>query len=104
MKLFDALNSLWDNLVEWLEDIGEDILNFTKPLAKQIAKNGGKLLLDTALAAVVAAEQAGGSGSDKFDVAKNLVISELEVKGLPIVLNAVHGAIEAAVAKLNENG
>lgn len=102
MKLFEALNNLWDGFIEWLENIGEDILESIKPLAKQIAKNGGIALVTAAQAAVLAAEQAGGTGKEKFEAAQKAVIASLEAQSLPIVINAINGAIEAAVAKMKE--
>lgn len=102
MKLFDALDKLWDTFVDWLEDIGEDVLDALKPVAKQIAKSGGIALIAAAQAAVAAAEEAGGSGREKFDAAQNAVVDKLKEQGIPIVMNAVNAAIEAAVAKLND--
>lgn len=102
MKLFEALNDLWDGFVEWLESIGEDILDAIKPLAKQIAQSGGMALVIAAQAAVAAAETAGGSGKDKFDAAQKAVVTSLESQSIPIVINAINGAIEAAVAKMRE--
>lgn len=89
-------------IAEWFEEIGESILDGLKPLARQIAKNGGTMLLEAATQAVIAAEQSGGSGRDKFDAAKGSVIATLQASSLPIVMNAVHGAIEIAVAALKE--
>lgn len=96
------LSELWDKIMEWFEDIGEEIVNGLKPLAKEIAKNGGALLLNAAFEAVRAAEAQGGSGSDKFNAAKSTVIAKLEDEGIDVVINAVHGAIESAVARLKE--
>lgn len=76
------------------------IYGFLSPLAAQIARNGGKLLLEAATQAVIAAEASGGSGEDKFKLAKKIVITRLEANGIPIVLNAVHGALEGAVARM----
>lgn len=87
-----------DDVIEWFRNIGEDVVDFVKPLAKEIAANGGALLLEAAHQAVLAAEASGGSGRDKFDAAQKSVIAALEAKSLPIVLNAINGAIEAAVA------
>lgn len=104
MKLFAALNHLWDGFVEWLDSIGEDIMDFVKPLAKEMAKAGGKLLIESARDAVIAAEASGGSGSAKLQAARDAVVAKLEAGGMPIVMNAINGAIEAAVAQMkNEN-
>lgn len=102
MKLFDALNKLWDGFVEWLEDIGEDVLDALKPIARQIARSGGMALVTAAQAAVAAAESQGGSGEEKFKAAQKAVVASLEAQSIPIVINAINGAIEAAVAKLKD--
>lgn len=98
--MMELLNKLWDQIEEWFEKIGEDIVDFVKPLAKEIAANGGMVLLMAAQEAVLAAETAGGSGSDKFKAAQEALIEKLKADGIPIVLNAINGAIEAAVAKM----
>ena len=100
MSVVQKLSDLWDSLEEWFEKIGQDVVDFIKPLAKQIAENGGKLLLNAALEAVQAAEASGGSGRDKFDAAQIAVVKKLQDEGMPIVLNAINGAIESAVAAL----
>lgn len=97
-----AFSRMLKEIAAWFEDIGESILDGIKPLARQIARNGGALLLEAATAAVIAAEAQGGSGRDKFDAARGSVIATLEAKSLPIVMNAIHGAIEIAVAALKE--
>ncbi|MFL5330301.1 MAG: phage holin, LLH family [Gemmataceae bacterium] len=54
-------------------------------------------------ATITAAEQTGGFGSDKFNTAKASVMATLEAQGIALVMNAVHGAIEAAVAQQKSN-
>lgn len=103
MKIFQAINDLWDQLTDWIEAVGEDVLDALKPIAKQIARSGGMALIAAAQAAVQAAEAAGGSGRDKFDAAQKAVVASLEAQSLPIVLNAVNAAIESAVAAMKEN-
>ena len=93
---------MWRKIVDFFKGVLREITAFLNPLAREIARNGGKLLLEAAAAAVLAAEVQGGSGEDKFKAAKATVISRLEAESIPIVLNAVHGAIEAAVARINE--
>lgn len=102
MKIMEYLDKLWDEITEFLQEIGEDIFDFVKPLAREIAKNGGALLLEAAHQAVKAAEATGGSGHEKFEAAQKTVIGILEEKGVSVVLNAVNGAIEAAVAKMKQ--
>jgi len=96
MTLKELQNS-WHSLVDSIRD---GLLGFVSALAENIEKNGGQVLRDAALAAVKAAEANGGSGSDKFNAALESVISTLEQQGIPVVINAVRGAIEAAVAQI----
>lgn len=88
----------------WIESFFSSILSnvtsFMSNVAHSIAVNGGPVLVELATAAVAAAEAQGGSGSDKFNAAVKAVTSGLEAKGVPIVLNAVNAAIEAAVANM----
>lgn len=93
---------MWKAFLRWFRAGLADILDAIEPLAKQIADSGGKLLLQIAFEAVIAAEQAGGSGQDKFNAAQKAVISGLKARGLPIVLNAINGSIEIAVARMKE--
>ena len=53
-----------------------------------------------ALARSIAAK--GGSGAAKFQAARAAVVAVLTAKGIPVVENAVQGAILAAVANLND--
>lgn len=77
---------------------------FVDSLAENIAKNGGPILIEAAKNAVIAAATHGGaSGEEKFNTAKQIVINELKRKGIPVVSNAVNGAIEAAVAEYNKS-
>lgn len=103
MKIMEYLDKLWDEVADWFEDIGEEIVGVLKPLARQIKKAGGPILLAAALEAVKAAEAAGGSGSSKREAAKDAIVATLKGQGIPIVMNAVYGAIEIAVAKLRED-
>ena len=100
------------SLVSWIEDTLEEfghelepveqaVIDFGKELLGLIVTAGGHLLIDAATVAVQAAEQDGGTGTDKFNSAKQAVIGTLENAGVQIVLSAIHGAIEFAVAKMN---
>jgi hypothetical protein len=88
----------------WLESFFSSILSkvtdFLSNVAHSIAVNGGPVLVELATAAVAAAEAQGGSGQDKFNAAVKAVTSGLTAQGVPVVLNAVNAAIEAAVANL----
>lgn len=104
MKIMQLLDSLWDKVSDWFENIGEEILDFMKPVALEISKNGGLVLLEAAAAAVNAAEEPGVSGEEKAKRAFNQVVAVLETKGLPVVTNAIKAAIEAAVARMKNPG
>ncbi|QEL14807.1 phage holin, LLH family [Limnoglobus roseus] len=80
-----------------------DVLTGLSALANSIAKNGGTVLLTAAASAVAAAEAQGGSGADKLKAAQATVIATLTAQGLPVVTNAINGAIEAAVAQHKAN-
>ena len=75
-------------------------LDFFEALSADIENSGGKILRDAAMAAVVAAEQVGGSGEDKAKAALASVIGILETEGIPVAINTIEGAIKAAVAKM----
>ena len=75
-------------------------LAFMSALLDDIEKSGGRLLQETALAAVKAAEEKGGSGSDKFSAAVTSIVATLTSLGVPFLTHAVNGAIEAAVAQI----
>ncbi|MFO0389630.1 MAG: phage holin, LLH family [Alphaproteobacteria bacterium] len=94
---------MFKKILRWFRAGLNDILDALEPLAKQMAKSGGKLLINAALVAVQAAENAGGSSDEKLTAARKMVVKHLQDNGLPIVMNAINGAIEMAVARLNEN-
>lgn len=96
MTLKDFQNKFHD-LVHSLRD---GSLGFVETLAHSIEANGGQVLRDAAKAAVETAEATGGSGEDKAKAALASVIAVLEAEGIPVVIAAVKGAIEAAVANL----
>lgn len=73
---------------------------FFSSLAHSIAVNGGPVLVAAARSAVAAAEATGGDATTKRDAAFAAVVGTLQSQGLPVVTNAVNGAIEAAVAEL----
>lgn len=74
--------------------------DFTNSLFKLIVESGGELLTDIVTAAVKEVEVAGGSGKWKFNTAYDKIVAALTERGLPIIGNAISGAIEAAVANL----
>lgn len=93
---------MWQKIRDFFKGVLREIAAFLNPLALEIARSGGKLLIEAAAAAVLAAEQSGGTGEEKLKLARDIVIDKLRMAGIPIVLNAIHGAIEAAVAEYNQ--
>lgn len=100
---------MFDKLLAFLKELGDHVLAFASELASSIATNGGAVLMAAALAEVKAAEEAAAAGLaagtktagvDKFKAAQAGVIKQLQDQGIPVVINAVNGAIEAAVANL----
>lgn len=85
---------------EFVTNLFHATLTFFDSLVKSVAANGGQVLMDAAAAAVAAAEAKGGSASDKLAAAQAAVAATLATEGVPVVANAVNGAIEAAVASL----
>lgn len=92
-----SLQNRFHDLVHIFRDSG---ISFYEALEESIEANGGKVLRDAAIAAVAAAESKGGSGEDKFNYAVAAVVAVLTTEGLPILKNAIHGAVEVAVANL----
>jgi hypothetical protein len=76
---------------------------FLDALAASIEANGGAVLRAAAVNAVAAAEAVGGSATVKLAAATTSIIATLTSQGIPVVENAVNGAIEAAVAALPAN-
>lgn len=95
---------MWDKVKAFFARVLGYVQGFMEPLAREIAANGGKLLLSIALEAVMEAEKKGGTGREKFDAARELAETRLKAQGLPIVINALNGAIEAAVARIKAGG
>lgn len=96
----DIWASIWAAIKIPFEAILKAAETFAVAGAMSIAKNGGMLLIDTALEAVKAAEETQGSGSDKFNAAYKTITGTLEKEGVPVVTNSVRLAIELAVAQL----
>jgi hypothetical protein len=95
MSLIKDIQNSFHSLIDHLKTTA---IGFFDALAHSIEQNGGQVLRDAAIAAVRAAEATGGSGDQKFAAALAQVVITLETEGLPVVINAVKGAIEAAVA------
>ena len=94
------ITSFFGHVAHLFEGTGKHVVSFLDSLADTILRNGGQLLIEAATKAVLAAETPGTSGPDKFNAAKAIVVSELSAAGIPIVVNAIHAAIEGAVANM----
>ncbi len=101
MKIFKRLK-------KWVFGISDDELDFAKGLLVTLSENPEIRAL--AASAVKAVEEAAlavvqgdrPKGNQKLAQAQNIVIGGLKAKGLPIVMNAINIAIEAAVANLRK--
>lgn len=98
--MFDKLRIF---LEETFSGAEKDAAAFIDALVTAIVSNGGAVLMTAAANAVAAAESSGGTSDEKFAAASAAVISSLKSAGEPVVINAVNGAIEAAVAQAAAN-
>lgn len=69
-------------------------------LSHNIETKLGPLGYDIVASAVAAAEASGGTGADKRDAAIKAAIAKLAEAGIPIAMDAINQALEAAVAAL----
>ena len=100
--------NIFKRLKKWIFGISDDVLDFAKGLLVTLAENPEIRAL--AAEAVKAVEEAAlavvqgdrPKGNQKLAQAQNIVIGGLKAKGLPIVMNAINIAIEAAVANLRK--
>lgn len=96
--------SLLDKIWDFFEDVGEAILavvsSFASAGVRAVADQGGVFLVNSALAAVEAAENTGGSGMSKLDAALDQVKSDVSRKGLAVGESVMRFAIESAVQQL----
>ena len=108
MNILKKIGELLGDVGEWLLGIGDDTIQFAKgllitlsqnPEIQALAKAAVKEVEQAALAAVSGDKVA---GSVKLAQAQEIVIDGLKEKGLPIVMNAINIAIEAAVANLKQ--
>lgn len=95
-----TLKEFENHLHNLVQNFRGGAVGFVENLAHSIEMNGGQVLRDAAKAEVDAAEAAGGLGDDKQKAVLASVIAVLEAEGIPVVIAAVKGAIEAAVANL----
>lgn len=94
-------DNVWSDIKSMFTSTEHVFVVFASSLIHSMASNGGQVLIDAATAAVIAAEAGGGTGQDKLNAAIAAVVASLKAKGIPVVMNAVNGAIEAAVADMN---
>ena len=96
-------HDLANRIGNFLHETELSIIHALSPLARQIVAGGGVILINAAMDAVLAAEQTSGNGAAKFAAAKASVEGTLKAQGIPLIENAVNGAIESAVAALRES-
>lgn len=96
--------TIFERFGNWIYAKLSAIVTALTPLAKSIAKGGGQVLLDAAKAAVSNVDLADLSNEQKFAQAKASVIDVLKKEGIPLITNAINGAIENAVAELHADG
>jgi len=106
MNILKKIGELLGDVGEWLLGIGDDTIEFAKGLLITLANNpeiqalaseAVKIVEEAAIAAVTGDKV---SGSAKLAQAQEIVVSGLKEKGLPVVMNAINIAIEAAVANM----
>lgn len=97
MSLF---KNIWSDIEGFFSDAEKDTVTFIESLVDSIAANGGAVLISAATGAVAAAEATGGTAATKLAAAVASVTSTLTTQGIPVVQNAINGAIEAAVAQM----
>lgn len=100
MSLGTFFSGVESTIGNFFTAVGQILSAFFNALAVSVAQNGGKVLMDAAVAAVATAETQGGTPQQKFAAATAAVLAKLEAEGIPVVMNAVNGAIEAAVASM----
>ena len=101
------MNAFFTDLGAFFLGVGTKTLNFLVGTVKALAKN--PQVQDIATQEVAALEEAvvtgvlsgdAATGVAKFTAAQTGVVSKLTAAGLPVVMNEVNLAIEAAVANL----
>lgn len=100
MSYKETIKTIQNHFHDLINSITDFSSSFFSAALAAVEKSGGKVLEDAALAAVQAAESAGGSGGDKFAAAFAAVIEVLTEQGIPTITHAVNFAIEAAVAQI----
>jgi len=110
MNIFKKIGEIIADVGEWLLGIGDDTIEFAKGLLITLSENPEvQALAKQAVAAVEAAAVDAvtgnkASGAEKLAQAQDMVVTGLKEKGLPILMNVVNIAIEAAVANMKKGG
>lgn len=107
MNIFSKAVNFFGRVKNWLFSIGDDTIVFAKGILIILSQN--KELQAIASNAVKLVEEAAMSymsgnkldSKAKLEMAQDIVKGGLKSKGLPIVMNAINIAIEAAVANMN---
>lgn len=91
--------SWWDAIADFFEGVWRAIRPYADAAARDVARNGGKLLMAAAMEAVLEAEKTEGDWRAKRDAAFSYTEKRLKEARVPIVISAVNKAIEMAHAK-----
>lgn len=76
------------------------IVNFFKPFALALEKDGKQILIDAAMAAVTAAESTPGGGQAKMAAALAMIAETLQKEGVAYVESEARAAAELALQNL----
>jgi hypothetical protein len=93
-------SELWDDFVAWLAEISGSVLKFLMPIGREIAKSGGKLLIEIAVASVTTLATTDLTNEEKRDAAFKEITENAKAKGIEAGENAIRASIEIAVAQL----
>lgn len=96
----DEMEKIWDAILSFLKVAYEWALPIFKASLALLLKGGGATLADAAEAAVKAAQAAGGSNDDKYQMAFDAIKQTIESEGKTALDSAINLAIEMSVAKL----
>ena len=91
---------IWSYIANFFHVVEDTVSAAVKAFAAYLSANGGNVLIQCALDAVTAAENAGGGGAAKFAAACAAVREDMFNKGIPVIEHAVQCAVLAAVSQL----
>jgi hypothetical protein len=75
--------------------------SFLLPLIKYLMKEGGEVLIEAAQTVGAKAEESGGTGTEKKEIAITAFTEAVTAGGYTVATNTINTLIEAAVYKLN---